>query len=399
MADYKKFRGDNILRLLIVFFIFIFSLNADIVLTDDTKKVENFTLSYLYDHSRLLSIEQISQEKFTNTTRSQFSFGYIKGATWYKITLTNQSQNEHYILSFLEAFSDNLNLYRENDGIFTKSEGGLLIPLDQRELYDSNPSFNLSIKQGETKTYYIEAYSRFSSAGEFVIYEQNAYLTQGKPLFIALYMFYFGSLVIVIIFNFFLYITIRDKIYAYYTAYIFFYALFILVLSGFDLYFGYEHLHDEFHIATPLVMVFLTLFSSYFLQTKNFYPRVHKILLVNVLIYAMLTPLVLISVEPWIEVANFITTFTFILLIIIAALTSRKGYTLAKYYLFIMLIYIATLFLMSSVLMGDMQNNHFNRYIFIFASYFEIMFFSLLLAKIYNKTKAQADRDPLTGSL
>ena len=359
------------------------------MLTDETKKVENFTLSYFYDDSQLLNIEQISQKEFTETTRSAFSFGYINGTTWYKLTLTNKSQNEHYVLSFLEAFSDGLNLHRKKNGVFTKSESGLSVPLEKREMYDSNPTFMLNIKSGETKTYYVEAFSKFSSAGELVIYEQNSYLTEGKPLYIAIYMFYFGSLVIVMLFNSFLYITIKDKVFAYYAAYIFFFALFILVLSGFDLYLGFEHLHEEFHVASPLVMVFLTLFSSYFLQTKLFYPKLYKVLMANVLLYAVLTPLVFINVEPWIEVVNAITTFTFILLIYIAILTSRKGYSLATYYLFIMLIYIFTLILMTSVLLGHIENNHFNRYIFMFASYLEIIIFSVILVKIYNKTKSQ----------
>ena len=385
------------MRTLIILISLIYSLSANIVLTDETTKVNDFTLSYIYDEGRMLNIEQISQKEFTKTTPSQFSFGYVKGTTWYKLTITNKAQSEQYILSFLEAFSEGLNLYREEDGVFTKSESGLLVPLDKREMYDSSPTFSLHIKNGETKTYYLEAFSKFSSAGELVIYEHNSYLTQGKPLFIAIYMFYFGSLLIVILFNSFLYITIKDKIFAYYTAYIFFYALFILVLSGFDLYLGFEHLHDEFHIASPLVMVFLTLFSAYFLQTKIFYPKLYKVLMANVLIYAMLIPLVFITVDPWIEVVNAMTTFTFILLIAIAIITSKKGYTLAKYYLFIMLVYIFTLILMTSVLLGDIENNHFNRYIFMLASYFEIIIFSAILAKIYNKTKVEADRDPLTG--
>ena len=33
----------------------------------------------------------------------------------------------------------------------------------------------------------------------------------------------------------------------------------------------------------------------------------------------------------------------------------------------------------------------------MFASYLEIIIFFVILAKIYNKTKSQADRDPLTG--
>ena len=372
-------------------------MSANVILNNTAKKVDHFTLSYLYDPSQLLDIEQIAQTKFTDTVPSQFSFGYVDGTTWYKITLENQSDTEEFVLSFLEPFSDVLNLYRQKDGIFVKSKSGLDVPLDEREVYDSNPTFNLHIKKGQTKTYYIEAHSKFSSAGEFVIYAKDAYATQGKPLFIGAYMFYFGSLFIVILFNLFLFITIKERIYAYYTAYTFFYALFILVLSGFDLYFGYESLHERFHIVTPLVMVFLVLFSSYFLQTKVFYPKLFKLLMANVLVYAMLVPLVFITVDPWIKVANTITTFTFILLIIIAIMTIKKGFTLAKYYLFIMLIYISSLGLMSSVLMGDIPNTHFNRYIFILASYLEIISFSLILAKIYSQTKSAAERDPLTG--
>jgi len=372
-------------------------LSANVILDNATKKVDNFTLSYLYDPSQLLSVEQISQTKFTKTLPSQFSFGYIDGTTWYKITVENQSDTEEFILSFLEPFSDALNLYREQDGSFIESKNGLSVPLDKREVYDSNPTFNLYIKKGQTKTYYIEAYSKFSSAGEFAIYDKDTYTAKAKPFFIAKYMFYFGSLFIVFLFNLFLFVTVKDRIYAYYTAYTLTYALFVLVLSGFDLYFGFESWHERFHIVTPLVMVFLVLFSSYFLQTRVFYPKLFKLLMANVLVYAMLVPLVFITVDPWIEVANAITTFTFILLIIIAIMTIKKGFTLAKYYLFIMLIYISSLALMSSVLMGDIPNTHFNRYIFIVASYLEIISFSLILAKIYSQTNSARQRDPLTG--
>ncbi len=393
----KKIIGLYILHFLFILLALTYSLSANIILTDDKKMLDDFTLSYLYDASHLLNIDQVSKKEFTKTTRSQFSFGYVNGTTWYKLTLTNKSHSEEYVLSFLEAFSDGLNLYHEENDSFVKSENGLLVPLDKREYYDSYPTFSLKIKKGETKTYYIEAFSKFSSAGEFIIYEHKTYSSKGKPLLIALYMFYFGSLIMVIFFNLFLSITNKDRLFSYYTAYIFFYTMFVFVASGFDLYLGYEHLHGVFHIVSPLLVAFLILFSSYFLQTKLFYPKLYKLLMLNFSIYIVLTPLVFITVEPWIEVVNFITPLTFVMLIVIAVMTSIKGYSLAKYYLVIMLTYIASLALMNSVLMGYIQNNHFNRYIFMLASYLEILTFSVLLASIYNRTKKEADRDSLTG--
>ena len=77
------------MKFFILFLTLIYTLSANIILTDETTKVNNFTISYLYDEGRMLNIEQVVQREFDKTTRSQFSFGYVNGTTWYKIIITN----------------------------------------------------------------------------------------------------------------------------------------------------------------------------------------------------------------------------------------------------------------------------------------------------------------------
>ena len=84
----------KLLILLTIFF--LSSINATVLLTDDTPKYEHFTLQNLYD--------EIEETNFTQTILSQFTKGYRDGTAWFKISVKNKSENENFVIYFTEPF-------------------------------------------------------------------------------------------------------------------------------------------------------------------------------------------------------------------------------------------------------------------------------------------------------
>ena len=375
---------------LLLFLVFLSnSLFADIILTDKTQKIANFTIPYLYDKTSEQTIDTIIKQKFERTSPSQFTFGYVEGTMWFKISLKNETKEDEFFIYFTEPFFETFNFYEYKDAEWKKSEAGLFRPLKDRSVANAHPVFMVKIAPQETKTYYFELSSKFAQVGEFKICTEKSFLENDYVLSSMLYMFYFGGLTIVILLNIFLFITLRSKLYAYYTAYVFFTTLFIFIFSGLDLYLGLAPIHYELHMSAAMLIVFLILFSSSLLETKIYIPKVHKILKLLVYIFLFLSMMIIIDIQPWYQIMNIFATLTFLLLIYTSIKSWKMGQSKAKYYLIIMLTYIITLALFSSVFIGILENNNFNRYAFLFVSFLEISFFSLILANDLHKTKTE----------
>ncbi len=385
------------IRLWLLFICSLQLLHASLLLTNDTLPAKNFKLSYYYDISNTQDINDIQNISFDKELDSQFALGYLDGTSWFKIDLTNQSETEDFILYFTEPSTERFNLYTKEDGKWSKQELGFLTPMDEREIYDANPVFQLHLKQGQSKTYYIQFYAKFSHIGEFQLYDLKSFLTHDKMIMTNLYLFYFGALLMIILLNAFLFLRLGEIIYAYYAAYVGFFFLFIIIFAGFDILAGFGEWHYPLHFSVPMVMFFLILFSSHFLELKQYMPRIDNILKTMIFAYFIFAILIFISVDPWYEYMNHLSTLAFIILLWASVYMSTKGHKAAQYYLVIMLPNIIFLGLMANVFTGQIENNDLNRYGFLFTSFFEINFFALILANRFYETKELANRDPLTG--
>jgi len=237
------------MKKLIYILLLLSSLIADdsktLVFTENTKIIEHFSMQFLRDETGKLSIQEIQNIEFKDFLPSQFTLGYVDGNDWFKFSIKNSTKNKQFILYFTEPFWDEVNLYKKENNEWEKYENGLFTALENREIQETNPSFLLNIQANETKTYYVQASSAFSHVGEFKIYTHNAYLSQDKNMLLALYMFYFGGLLIVILTNSFFIITLREKVYTYYVGYITLFAGFVFIFSGADIYLGLGKYHHD----------------------------------------------------------------------------------------------------------------------------------------------------------
>ena len=367
------------LKLLSLILLFINTLYSNVILEENIDKKANFVLEKFYDNSKQLTIKDIQNKSFVKIS-SQFTFGHKEGNLWFKITVQNKSTTDKFILYFTEPYFHELSLYRNKNNQWEKEENGLIKSLDKRENFNHNPIFDLYIKPNETKTYYIQANSKLTTSGEFLIYENKYFHSIHGYKDDILYMFYFGAIFIITLINLFIYFRIKEKLYLYYSGYTFFYILWVASYCGLILHTPINNYFYKFLMVTPMFIMFLILFSSEFLNVKNYLPKIYKPLNIFGYTFGILAILIVISFNPWFEVMNALASVLFLVLFSVAIYILRKNNDInTKYYLFAMGIYMIAMSLMSSMANGWIENNDINRYSFLFASFFEIVFFALVL--------------------
>ncbi|WP_294966920.1 7TM diverse intracellular signaling domain-containing protein [Sulfurimonas sp.] len=365
---------------------------AVVTLPKNMQKVQHFDIGYYYDDTGILDINKLSSKTFTQNS-SQFTFGFKTGNLWFKIDAKNSSLNEEFVLYLSEPYFSEVVLYEKEDDTWREDLNGLNIALKDRSLSNHNPAFNIVIPKDANKVFYVKINSKLTTSGEFEIYTKKHFNSLSGHYPDLLYMLYFGAILIISVINLFLYFKLRESIYIYYSGYTFFYVLWVASYSGLILYTPVASHFHKFIMVTPLFIMFLILFSSQFLNVKENLPKAYLPLNIFALSFGLLSVLIVISFDPWFEVMNSLASVLFLVLFSTAISIFKKTKDAnVKYYLIIMTIYMITVSLMSAMANGWIQNNDINRYSFLYGSFFEILFFTLILTnRFYIFQKERLD--------
>ena len=216
---------------------------------------------------------------FTPSNKNTPSFGFTKTAQWARLSLNNNSTQTDWYLAIGVAVLDRVDLYVPKDGAWKIHHSGRIYPFSQREVPDRNFVFPIEIPaHGE-----ITIYLRFATASTLLI---DANLYQSQAFWKERYSsqlwngFLYGILVFTLIYNLFLFVSLKDRSYLYFVL---FTAAFILHLLGADGY-GIQYLWQNAvwwnRILIP-VSVFFAIgatanFTIEFLQTRITLPKLHR---------------------------------------------------------------------------------------------------------------------------
>jgi signal transduction histidine kinase len=151
---------------------------------------------------------------------------------------------------------------------------------------------------------------------------------------------------VMVLYNFFIYLSLRDKAYLYYVLYTFLMTLLNAVVNGDTfkyLWPGVPALNHFIEIITCSVTITSILFAIHFLLTRQNAPKLHKVLRTLIISYACV--LLLIIAQRFIMEGNmqamtflfaFIAFITFVLIVALlwaGVVVLRSGYQPAKFYL------------------------------------------------------------------
>ena len=202
-------------------------------------------------------------------------------AVWNKFTVSNPTNKKWLLL--LETYNiDTVEFYYQDTvtGSFKMVKSGRCLPFSSRKYKSNNFVLDLPIRKGATSTFYLKVDSYYMQYPMSVI-TQEEFVDQShrKDQITGIY---YGFVLVFMLYNLFVYFSVRDKNYLYYIVYIFFNAVLIAQVKGLTA----ELFGDRFHFLwayAPAIIavssVFTFIFTRHILETKKHVPGVDKVIM------------------------------------------------------------------------------------------------------------------------
>ncbi len=220
---------------------------------------------------------------FQPALRDAPSFGFVSGAVWLRFTLHNPSPRPvQQIVELGYAMLDDVRLYELGaDGAVREFRAGDRMPFDQRLLVYRNPAFELDLAAQQTLNYFVRIETssamdlpvRFWGAQSFRRHERSETIA---------YAMYFAAMAVMLLYNTFLWIVIRDRIYLYYILYLLNVSLFLLTLNGLSFQLFWPNWLHWANNALPVFMQFCyafgLLFTRKYLDSPTVMPGFDRLL-------------------------------------------------------------------------------------------------------------------------
>lgn len=342
-----------------------------------------FPVQLYVDHSNALTIHDISRLDFSqNVVSSRFNVPVERANYWFAFQVHNQSKASiKRIVKFDEPFLYQADLYYKLDGNkWFRERNGLDVPMVERGIKNRLPSFSINLAPGEIKTLYLMMNTKQNLLTVGLEVKSLHEFTVDEQFETAAYWLFFGMSFTMLIYNLFLLMSLRDKLYLYYALYCVTFLAFAVMYSGFDLYLiSSANLHYLLAVSISISVACLAQFMRVLLQTKVNLPKIDLCLLFIIVVFSLQGLLTAINIHYYYFVI-YIGMPTTLFLFLVSFYAYKKNIALANYALFGLSWHILGLFAVAGVNSGFLSFNIFTRYGFMVGSLVELLVFSLALA-------------------
>lgn len=362
---------------------------APIIINSDTNSYQiSPKLEILLDEHQSYTIEEVISgvydDEFFSFKWDVPSFGYTDAAYWARLTLENTTSENLWYLKISYPPLDTIRLYSpKEDGSYSIRETGDLFPFSTREIFHRDFVFPLDLKEGANETYYIQIITEGSMQIPVTLFNEDAFQKSNLLEYLILGLYY-GFGLIMIIYNVFLYFSLRMSSYLWYTLLILFILLTHFVLNGL----AYQYFWPEaswwnnrailfFMVCSNITVMF---FAKSFLNMDIFQPRMNKMLNWSISLQFLLLLILFIRYDLALNLIMVIIIISIILVLSITISSWVKGNQPAKYFFFGWIAFFIGIALSSLSDMGLIPITFFTKYASQMGSGLEIALFSLALA-------------------
>ena len=330
-----------------------------ITLNDST---DNYTLSssleILFDSLGSLTFEDIlsekTQERFRKVPGEMNNLGYREETIWLKFSVTNYSNKTEWLLNFNYSPIDEVLIYIiVDDSLADESKAGLMYPMNDREFVHRYIIFPVKLEIG--KQYLV--YSKIKSGKSIPInleLDLEDHFHKSDVIKVLLLGIFYGGILLMAFYNLFLFVTIKDLSYLFYSLYAIGVGIYQSAIDGFAyiiLFPDTPTFNLNFAVSNVWSLyIWGMLFSREFLQLRKYSKLIDYLVLMFV---GFILILFILSLNG--EITNTKITATtgavyISLMILMGIYTLIKGDKNAKYFL------LATMFFLSGAFFRLVKN-------------------------------------------
>lgn len=374
-----------------------------VVEVDDRIDERNFMpydLTYALDSTNALSFRDISAPSFAARFHQHRSYQNkdfrINTSYWIRLPIRHRvSTTKVWLLEFYDQTIDHLDAYvPQEDGTYQKISMGDELPFVQRSLMHKNFEVPLSMRSDTVMVYYFRVRSHgfadlriaFRSINRFVYYALNEYFLFGT---------FYGMILIISLYNFLVFLAIREIKNIYYILYILSVAAYAMSYDGIGFQYLWPH-HPEWNdyaIGTTLYSVILwsLVFTRRFLRTKVKAPVLDK-LLIGMIISRAAFFVVEIFFLPHLLTYRNVEIIPLSLIFYSAITVWRRGYRPARFFVLAFGILFAGFFIRSLVYFNVLPFTIALHYSLHFSFVLEMLLLTFALGDRIRLLKAMRDR-------
>jgi len=343
-----------------------------------SKKVD-----YYIDSNQSMQIKDVMKIAFDQKISSQFDIPNLQLTNysfWFKFQLKNYSEYKKLLLVYDQPILNDIILFKVKNGVIDSVLSGERIPLSKRQFKYNIPVFEVI---DDTSDYYIKITSISTLQLDLKLNSLNKFVEDrfAKNLLLGIY---YGMLMIMLFYNFFIYFTVKDKIYLYYSVYM---AVLIITQLALEGYGNVVLWPDNLWLTqyalllfTPLVNITGIIFANKFLNVKENIPILHKIskVLLGLLVLIMVITLFYSRAVAF-NCARNLLGLSPIYLFVASLVAVRKKIPSANYFLisWTSLILALVVYILRDV--GVLEHNNFTNYALQIGTAIEITLLSFAL--------------------
>ncbi|MEJ7644890.1 MAG: 7TM diverse intracellular signaling domain-containing protein [Chryseolinea sp.] len=318
--------------------------NAQPILEVDDQIIErNFTLNdlaYFIDSTNSLSFSQVVTSSFSNRFEQHSSYQNkdfkANASYWIRLPIHHsKNSNKIWLLEFYDQTIDHIEIYipRQN-GDYQKMLMGDRQPFSQRTFRHKNFEVVLDMRSDTAMYYYFKVKSHefadiriaHRSADRFIYYALNEYFLFGT---------FYGMLLIISLYNFLVYLAIREIKNLYYIMYLLSVGAYAMSYDGI----GFQYLwpnHPEWNdyavgVTMYSVILWGLIFTRRFLSTRANYPKLDNLFRIMILVRSLFFVIELLFL-PQLLTARTIEIIPLSLIFYASILVWKRGYRPARFF-------------------------------------------------------------------
>ena len=225
------------------------------------------------------SIAQVSAPGFAKRFRPHhedvLNAGYSTSVFWLKVELRPVAPPgaapRQWLLELAYPPLDHLELYlADSGGVYRLAQRtGDALPYDSRQIRQNNYLFELQLPPGQVTTAYLRLHSQGSVQAPLALWSPQAYMEDQPTRLYVLGMIY-GVLLVMLVYNLFIYLSVRDVSYLYYILYIASFGFYQVSVNGAGVAYFWPDSPWWANASTPLFIgaagLFGCQFARHFLQ-------------------------------------------------------------------------------------------------------------------------------------
>lgn len=251
------------------------------------------------DTTESVSLEQIIKPGFQKhfQRRGNLTFGYLKSSLWLKIKTRTTSPDTHWYLEIPAPFLEYVDFYQLEGTQWYHSAAGYYRKHSVKEVSHTGHVLPLQFNADSVSTVYIHITGNSPKTFPVLVIEKEKFHEQVRWEDVG-YGIFFGILLVMFFYNFFIYLSLNQSNYLLYICTIVCTFLIFSSASGYGGKFLWpEHPVMNFYagrLSLSAITIFLPIFTIRFLEVKN-YSKVMYYVLLSLLPLAVLASLLIIT--------------------------------------------------------------------------------------------------------